>query len=100
MKKPVKVILFFSYLFILLLSACRPKNDTSILEQVLALAGENRGELEKVLTRYQQSPGDSLKYRAACFLIENMPYYYYFEGEWTSIPIITRPCTGTRKTGR
>jgi hypothetical protein len=80
----MRAILFFKWLFLFILllsSACRPKNDTPILEQVLALAGENRGELEKVLTRYQQSPEDSLKYRAACFLIENMPYYYYFEGE-------------------
>lgn len=53
----------------------------SPLEIALIQSGSNRGELEKVLNRYRQSPGDSLKYRAACFLIENMPYYTYYEGE-------------------
>ncbi|WP_455666944.1 transglutaminase domain-containing protein [Phocaeicola sp.] len=43
------------------------------LEQALKLAGVNRGELEKVLSYYK---GDSLKYEAACFLIENMPGKY------------------------
>lgn len=42
------------------------------LDIALELAGENREELEKVLTHYG-APEDSLKYKAACFLIENMP---------------------------
>jgi hypothetical protein len=37
--------------------------------------------LEKVLKHYSSDPADSLKYRAARFLIENMPGYYYYEGE-------------------
>lgn len=40
------------------------------LERALSLSGDNRTELEKVLTHYKE---DDLKYRAACFLIENMP---------------------------
>lgn len=51
------------------------------LEQALVLADDNRAELEKVLNRYSTKPADSLKYRAACFLIENMPGYHYYEGE-------------------
>ena len=43
------------------------------LEQVLILAGENRSELEKVLDHYKRDDQDSLKYKAAVFLIENMP---------------------------
>lgn len=39
------------------------------LEAALSLAGENRVELEKVLEHYQR---DRKKYKAACFLIENM----------------------------
>ena len=39
------------------------------LEAALSLAGENRVELEKVLAHYR---GDRKKYKAACFLIENM----------------------------
>lgn len=46
------------------------------LERALTLAGDNRGELEKVLEHYK---GDSLKYSAACFLIENMPYHHGYE---------------------
>ncbi len=53
----------------------------SLLEKALISAGENRRELEKVLQRYSRQPSDSLKYRAACFLIENMPGYYYYDGE-------------------
>lgn len=51
------------------------------LEMALIQSGNNRKELEKVLNRYKQNPNDSLKYQAACFLIENMPYYTYYEGE-------------------
>jgi hypothetical protein len=46
------------------------------MEQALTLAGENRGELEKILAHYSADRADSLKYRAACFLIENMPDKY------------------------
>ena len=42
------------------------------LDAALSQAGENRVELEKALHRYQSNPSDSLKYRAACFLIENI----------------------------
>jgi hypothetical protein len=48
------------------------------MRDALYLAGDNRVELEKVLDHYSQSPADSLKYRAACFLIENMPYHTAF----------------------
>ena len=70
------------YLFFLSCSG-REKNvpAVSILEAALQQAGENRVELEKVLFRYQIDPTDSLKYRAACFLIENMPYYTYYKGK-------------------
>lgn len=53
----------------------------SPLEVSLQLAGDNRYELEKVLRYYQKNPSDSLKYKAACFLIENLPYYKYSTGE-------------------
>lgn len=51
------------------------------LEQALALAGDNRIELEKVLMKYSADPADSLKYRAAVFLIENMPGHGYYRGK-------------------
>ncbi|MDR1339639.1 MAG: hypothetical protein LBK58_06270, partial [Prevotellaceae bacterium] len=61
-------------LVLILAAACdrRP----SRLEQALAFAGANRAELETVLAHYSEDAADSLKYRAACFLIENMPFHY------------------------
>ena len=41
----------------------------------------NKKELQKVLHYYKKNPIDSLKYKAACFLIENMPFYIYSSGE-------------------
>lgn len=70
-----------NYLF---LSCSNRESDTasiSSLEMALSHAGKNRAELEKVLLRYQTDPADSLKYKAACFLIENMPYYTYYKGK-------------------
>lgn len=51
------------------------------LEAALCIADKNRLELEKVLRYYQRDTADSLKYKATCFLIENMPYYSYACGE-------------------
>ena len=74
----MKRIIFY---FILLATACcwtacRPQQTP--LEAALEAAGTNRPELEKVLAHYQ---GDSLKLRAAAFLIENMPYHYAYSGK-------------------
>ncbi len=46
------------------------------VERVLRLAGDNRSELEHVLEHYSRRPGDSLKYRAAEFLIAHMENHY------------------------
>jgi hypothetical protein len=43
------------------------------INYVLFIAGNNRPELEKVLRHYGKHPSDSLKLRAAEFLIANMP---------------------------
>ena len=53
----------------------------SSLEVALRAAKSNRSELEKVLHHYQRTPDDSLKYKAARYLIENMPFYSYSVGE-------------------
>ncbi|WP_436417260.1 transglutaminase domain-containing protein [Petrimonas sulfuriphila] len=76
----MKYIIRFSVFSLILLCSCIGKKQSE-LEQALLLAGDNRAELEKVLKRYSTDPADSLKYRAACFLIENMPGYHYYEGE-------------------
>jgi hypothetical protein len=41
------------------------------VEESLQMAGSNRGELQKVLRRYSRQPSDSLKLRAACYLVEH-----------------------------
>ena len=53
----------------------------SSLEVALQSAGNNRGELNKVLYHYRKCSADSLKYKAACFLIENIPFCFYSDGE-------------------
>ncbi len=64
---------------ILLWTGCLLSCDR-IPEQALQQAGENRAEMEKVLAHFKDDP-DPLKYRAAKFLIENMPYHYTYEGD-------------------
>lgn len=58
------------------LMACN-SSDSKRLEQALLFAGENRAELEKVLTHYENNPE---KLEAARFLIRNMPRWYGYEG--------------------
>lgn len=48
-------------------------NGERRMEKALKMAGTNRAELEKVMEHYR---GDSLKLRAARFLIENMQYHF------------------------
>jgi len=59
---------------LLVLLSCNKRN---FLDKALDKAGDNRKELEKVLNRYNQTPKDSLKYKAAVFLIENMCHHSY-----------------------
>ncbi len=69
---------------LLLFSCSGGREKTMIvspLEEALRKAGDNRVELEKALLRYRTNPADSLKYQAACFLIENMPGYIYYKGK-------------------
>lgn len=60
------------------LASC--SSSPSRLELALQLAGDNRAELERVLNHYAENKADSLKYRAARFLIENMPLHYGYAG--------------------
>lgn len=63
---------------IITLSSCGKRH--SDLENALILSGENRGELEQVLAHYSHDPADSLKLKAAEFLIANMPGHYSYYG--------------------
>ena len=51
------------------------------LERALQSSGNNRPQLEQVLRHYSRRHADSLKYKAARFLIENMPGHGWYEGE-------------------
>lgn len=66
----VKVIVPFLFVCYLFIVSCDSKISTS-----LEYSGGNRIELEKVLEHFKEDP-NSLKYRAACFIIENIPYHH------------------------
>lgn len=51
--------------------ACSPYPHE--VEYALSVSGNNKVELIKVLEHYKN--GDQLKFKAACFLISNMPYH-------------------------
>lgn len=69
-------------IFILLLfSACTDLSHE--VKQSLQLAGDNRSELKKVLNHYHRRAADSLKFKAACFLIDHMKWHVSDEQtEW------------------
>lgn len=75
---------FYTLLIYLLFCQCNTSMHSPKLKDALQKAGKNRLELEKVLTHYAANPQDSLKWQAACFLIENMPGHYTAES-----PILT-----------
>ncbi|WP_300601610.1 hypothetical protein [Niabella sp.] len=54
------------------------RND---LNSAFVKAMTNRSELEKVLKKYSAQKRDSLKRKAAIFLIQNMPGYFSYEGK-------------------
>lgn len=68
----------FLFLLIVLYSCTTTTLWQEKLEKALLSAKGNRGELEKVLFHYQAYSKDSLKYKAAQFLIVNMPGHSSF----------------------
>jgi hypothetical protein len=74
----------FCLLSVLFFFSCQVEQN-NYLEKTLIFADKNRSELEKVLFFYSKNPADSLKYKAAVFLIENMPgHFSYKNQEWLS----------------
>ena len=69
-------IIALNIFVVVFLMTCNSSNSKR-LEQALLFAGDNRGELEKVLTHYKNNPE---KLEAARFLICNMPRWYGYEG--------------------
>lgn len=70
MKNIIKTLIFAA-----LLTACQENALDRDVKMALASAGDNRAELEAVLNYYRQ---DTEKYRAAKYLIVNMPGHYSY----------------------
>jgi hypothetical protein len=83
MKNSILFIAFF------LCIACSDRYSPEI-EAVLKQARDNRKELANVLKHYSREPADSLKLRAAEFLIVNMPgkYSEYFDAPWNDVATV------------
>ena len=71
-----RIVYLFSFLYFF--ASCNFSEEKSI-ENILSLSGDNRSEWERVL-RYYSPEGDSLKKKAALFLLRNMPGHYTLEG--------------------
>ena len=72
----MRVISKYTLLVALLLCAACDRS----LDNAIQMSGDNRVELEKVLAHFKDDPAP-LKYRAAKFIIENMPYNYSNAGD-------------------
>jgi hypothetical protein len=65
--------LFYLLSIFLIFILCNSRNRWSAeIEEILRMAGDNRKELETILQHYKENPADSLKFRAAEFLIVNL----------------------------
>lgn len=70
-----KNIVIFLLWYLLFTISCTNKNESN-LQNALKLAGPNKKELKKALDHYKKDPADSLKYKAACFMVENMQWHF------------------------
>lgn len=71
----------FLLLLFLVISIVSCNRGVSRLQLSLQRSGENRHELEKVLNYYSQYQKDSLKLKAAKYLIENLPGHLSFSSD-------------------
>lgn len=88
-----KLIFYLCTATYFLVACSNPAFEQTQLEYALDFAGDNRGELEKVLTHYKD---DSLKLKAAEFLIRNMPRCYSYQqgGDMDSVKKV-RACANS-----
>ena len=70
----------FLYCFILFITVACSRYPLEVI-RAIKFAGDNRAELEKVLEHYSKRPEDSLKLKAAYFLIANLPYHFTVQDE-------------------
>ncbi len=71
----MRINLSFIILILFFLVSCR----NTPIQQAIKQAGENGRELQKVLDYYSKNKDDSLKFKSAVYLIENMQYHYGIE---------------------
>jgi hypothetical protein len=76
--KDITVFFIAGLLFFAMVS-CNNNKDNSSFKKALNQAGTNKPELLKVIGHYKKDPLDSLKLRAARFLIENMPGHFSYD---------------------
>lgn len=72
------------FLLVILLAGCQTNSTGQLpdtIEGSLSRAEYNRKEIEIVLAHYKQHPADSLKLKAAIFLIQNIKDRGYYTGE-------------------
>lgn len=80
LSKNAKWLVYFSLVFIF--NSCADK-DTKKIKENFELSENNKVELEKVIDYYKEKPKDSLKLKAAYFLILNMGDKYFLTGKAT-----------------
>ena len=73
--KKIIFIIFISCLFI----SCQKSTFPKEVETALSFAGENKKELIKVINFYNKKESDSLKLKAAYYLISNMMYHRHID---------------------
>lgn len=80
--RPANLIFAFYFLITLINVSCKhpANNQQAKINVLLGNAGSNEGELKKVLDYYQR-PRDSLKLKAAYFLLANLNDQYHYEGD-------------------
>ncbi|QEK52462.1 transglutaminase domain-containing protein [Pedobacter aquae] len=79
----MKKIIYLCFLILPITLFSQTKNNyPKEVEEVLQKAKANRNELEKVILNYNKSKADSLKLKAAYFLIINMDIHYSADYYW------------------
>lgn len=66
--------------FVAIFQSCKPNAIPKDVESALLFAKGNSGQLKTVLDHYSADPKDSLKLRAAAFLIKNLEFRSYTDG--------------------
>ncbi|MCK9414683.1 MAG: hypothetical protein M0Q53_20445 [Prolixibacteraceae bacterium] len=69
----------FIFLSSIIIGSCSDGDHERKFRSALEQAGTNKEELLKVIDHYKKDPADSMKLRAAYFIIENMPGHFSYD---------------------